>query len=108
MSSTPLLLNQDWDVLLAQMLECGMENYSMGLFTNAGWGGEQVRVMIARVRSEITDPKVHSFTRAWCITGQKRSEFDNTDIEIPSGNMCREYLSLIAEPDILERHMTTI
>jgi hypothetical protein len=56
---------------LAQMLQGGMENYSMQLFTKAGWTETGVHAMLGEVRSEITDPEVHSFTRAWFITGRK-------------------------------------
>lgn len=61
---------------LSQMLEGGMENYSMGLFTKAGWGATEVHAMLGLVRSEITNPKVHSFTRAWFITGRKKESSD--------------------------------
>jgi hypothetical protein len=32
----------------------------MGLFTKASWREEEVRMMLARVRCEITVPKVYS------------------------------------------------
>lgn len=63
---------------LIQMLEGGMENYSIGLFTKAGWEAAEVHAMLGRVRSEITDPKVHSFTRAWFITGRKGQSLGST------------------------------
>jgi hypothetical protein len=56
---------------LSQMLEGGMENYSMGLFTKAGWEPTELHAMLGRVRAKIIDPKVHSFTRAWFITGRR-------------------------------------
>jgi hypothetical protein len=56
---------------LAQMLQGGMVNYSVGLFTKAGWSETEVHAMLGQVRTEITDPKVHIFTRAWFITGRK-------------------------------------
>lgn len=56
---------------LSQMLEGGMENYSMGLFTRAGWTATEVHAMLGLVRGEIMDPKIHSFTRAWFVTGRK-------------------------------------
>ncbi|KIM94449.1 hypothetical protein OIDMADRAFT_136312 [Oidiodendron maius Zn] len=59
---------------LAQMLQGGMENYSMALFTKAGWTDIGVHAMLGDVRQEITDPRVHSFTRAWFITGRKAEE----------------------------------
>jgi hypothetical protein len=56
---------------LAQMLQGGMENYSMQLFTKAGWTETGVHAMLGQVRAEITDPRIHGFTRAWFITGEK-------------------------------------
>jgi hypothetical protein len=56
---------------LSQMLEGGMENYSLGLFTKAGWTATEVHAMLGQVRGEILNPKIHSFTRAWFITGRK-------------------------------------
>jgi hypothetical protein len=56
---------------LAQMLQGGMENYSMGLFTKSGWTETGVHAMLGQVRTERADPKVHSFMRAWFITGRK-------------------------------------
>ena len=49
---------------LSQMLEGGMENYSMGLFTKAGWTPTEVHAMLGNVRAEIRNPKIHAFTRA--------------------------------------------
>lgn len=56
---------------LSQMLEGGMENYSLALFTRAGWTATEVHALLGLVRKEIMNPKIHSFTRAWFITGRK-------------------------------------
>lgn len=61
---------------LMQMLEGGIENYSIGLFTKAGWEATDVHAMLEQVRAEITDPRVHSFTRAWFITGRREDSVD--------------------------------
>lgn len=49
---------------LSQMLEGGMENYSIGLFTKAGWSALEVHALLGSVRKEIQDPRIHLFTRA--------------------------------------------
>jgi SAM-dependent methyltransferase len=49
---------------LSQMLEGGMENYSIALFTKAGWDPTEVHALLGEVRKEIKDPKTHLFTRA--------------------------------------------
>lgn len=56
---------------MAQMLQGRIENYSIQLFTKAGWSKTGVHAMLGQVRARITDPKVYSFTRAWFITGRK-------------------------------------
>jgi len=58
------------------MLEGGIENYSMGLFTKSGWSATEVHAMLGLVRGEIMDPKLHIFTRAWFITRRKRESLD--------------------------------
>lgn len=50
---------------LAQMLEGGMENYSMALFTKAGWDPIEVHALLGHVRKEIQNPAIHSFTKAY-------------------------------------------
>jgi hypothetical protein len=49
---------------LSQMLEGWMENYSIGLFTRAGWDPVEVHAMLGKVRREIQNPGIHAFTRA--------------------------------------------
>ncbi|KAK6586958.1 hypothetical protein PZA11_000248 [Diplocarpon coronariae] len=49
---------------LSNMLEGGVENYTMMLFTRAGWDETSVQVMLGGVRRDLMDPKIHAFTRA--------------------------------------------
>lgn len=49
---------------LCNMLDGGIENYTMALFTRAGWGPVSVHAMLGGVRKELLDPKIHAFTRA--------------------------------------------
>jgi len=58
---------------LSNMLEGGVENYTLMLFTKAGWNETSVRAMLGGVRRELLDPGIHAFTRAWFITGTKPS-----------------------------------
>jgi hypothetical protein len=41
-----------------------MENYSMMLFTKAGWEATSVHALLGKVRTELKDPGMHTFTRA--------------------------------------------
>lgn len=49
---------------LSNMLDGGVENYTMALFTKAGWDPISVHAMLGGVRKELLDPKIHAFTRA--------------------------------------------
>jgi SAM-dependent methyltransferase len=49
---------------LSNMLDSGVENYTMALFTRAGWDATSVHAMLGGVRKELLDPKIHAFTRA--------------------------------------------
>lgn len=49
---------------LHNMLDNGVENYTMALFTRAGWDVVGVHAMLGGVRKELLDPKIHAFTRA--------------------------------------------
>ena len=42
-------------------IEDGLEGFSLRLFTNAlGWKVEEVQVMLAKVRKDLRDPKIHA------------------------------------------------
>lgn len=42
-------------------IEDGLEGFSLRLFTNAlGWKAEEVQVMLAKVRKDLRDPKIHA------------------------------------------------
>ncbi|TVY25620.1 Secondary metabolism regulator LAE1 [Lachnellula hyalina] len=56
---------------LSHMLDGGMENYSMMLFTKAGWEATSVHALLGKVRTELKDPGMHTFTRACFVTGRK-------------------------------------
>lgn len=49
---------------LSNMLEGGVENYTLMLFTKAGWDETSVQAMLGGVRRELLDPRIHAFTRA--------------------------------------------
>ncbi|KAF2837251.1 S-adenosyl-L-methionine-dependent methyltransferase [Patellaria atrata CBS 101060] len=53
------------------LLEGGMENYTMALFTRNGWEPAEVQVLLAKVREEVRSNKMHSYTKAVFVTGQK-------------------------------------
>ena len=46
------------------MLDAGFENYSIFIFTMGGWPIESVQVLLAKVKTEIRDPKIHTYTYA--------------------------------------------
>ncbi|KAJ9640970.1 hypothetical protein H2201_002206 [Coniosporium apollinis] len=56
------------------LLEGGMENYTMALFTRNGWSQLEVQVLLAKVRQEVTSNKMHTYTKAIFVTGQKPLE----------------------------------
>ncbi|PMD32988.1 S-adenosyl-L-methionine-dependent methyltransferase, partial [Hyaloscypha variabilis F] len=49
---------------LSHMLDGGMENYSMMLFTKGGWEATSVHALLGKVKAELKDPGMHTFTRA--------------------------------------------
>lgn len=49
---------------LSNMLEGGVENYTLMLFTKAGWDETSVHAMLGGVRRELLDSRIHAFTRA--------------------------------------------
>ncbi|EKD18943.1 UMTA methyltransferase family protein [Drepanopeziza brunnea f. sp. 'multigermtubi' MB_m1] len=56
---------------LSNMLEGGVENYTLMLFTRAGWDETSVHAMLGGVRKDLLDTRIHAFTRAWFITATK-------------------------------------
>ena len=52
---------------LSQMLEGGMENYSMALFTKSGWSPVEVHALLGNVRKELLNPGIHTFIRAYVL-----------------------------------------
>lgn len=50
----------------------GLEAFSLGPFTRVlGWSIEEVQVLLANVRKELKNPKVHIYTDAYYVYGQK-------------------------------------
>jgi SAM-dependent methyltransferase len=49
---------------LSNMLDGGVENYTMALFTRCGWDLISVHAMLGGVRKELLNPRIHAFTRA--------------------------------------------
>lgn len=49
---------------LSNMLEGGVENYTLMLFTKAGWDETSVHAMLGEVRKDLNNPRIHAFTRA--------------------------------------------
>ncbi|RDW71626.1 S-adenosyl-L-methionine-dependent methyltransferase-12 [Coleophoma cylindrospora] len=49
---------------LSHFLDGGMENYSMYLFTKAGWDPTSVHALLGKVRSSVKNSKMHTFTKA--------------------------------------------
>ena len=52
----------------AHMLESGFENYSIFLFTQGGWSIESTHVLLAKLKAEIRDPRIHTYAKAYVIT----------------------------------------
>jgi hypothetical protein len=50
---------------LSQMLEGGMENYSIAMFTKAGWNQTEVHALLGKVRRELLNPGIHTSIRAY-------------------------------------------
>ncbi|KAJ9635540.1 hypothetical protein H2199_008543 [Coniosporium tulheliwenetii] len=46
------------------MLDMGFENYSMFLFTRGGWDPIEIHSLLAHVRRELKDPRIHTYTTA--------------------------------------------
>lgn len=68
-------LRTQTEILTSAMLTAlrgeGMENYSMMLFTRAGWDPAAVHALLREVEREVQDPMMHSFTKACFVTATK-------------------------------------
>ena len=51
----------------AHMLEAGFENYSIFLFTQGGWSIDSTHILLAKLKSEIRNPKIHTYAKAYVI-----------------------------------------
>ena len=59
---------------LLQTLE-GMEGFSLPIFTRyLGWTAEEVQILLAEVRQELRDPRIHAYLNIYAAWGQKRGE----------------------------------
>jgi SAM-dependent methyltransferase len=50
---------------LSQMLEGGMENYSILMFTKAGWDPIEVHALLGKVRKDLMNPGIHTYIKAY-------------------------------------------
>lgn len=50
------------------MLEGGMENYSIAMFTKSGWHPIEVHALMEKVRRELLNPGIHAFIRAYVLS----------------------------------------
>lgn len=54
------------------MLNQGAEAFSLRLFINVlGWSYEEVQVLLAKVKSDLKDRRIHAYTEMHCVWGQK-------------------------------------
>lgn len=51
---------------LLQFVESGLQAYSLALFTRNGWTEAEVQVLLAGVRAELKQVKMHLYTY-WCV-----------------------------------------
>merc|ERR1711881_251454 len=53
-------------------VEDGIEGWAMYMFTNVhGWQREEVQVLIAQIKKEVRDPKIHGWRYMTVCYGQK-------------------------------------
>lgn len=46
------------------MLEHGFENYSLALFGLGGWDERDIHILLAKLRAELKNPRVHTYAKA--------------------------------------------
>ncbi|KAI1022725.1 hypothetical protein LB503_000086 [Fusarium chuoi] len=56
---------------LAEMVECGIENWTLRLFGLGGWEEKATRALLDRVREEINDPMLRSLGKVTFVTARK-------------------------------------
>ncbi|POR32354.1 Uncharacterized protein TPAR_07438 [Tolypocladium paradoxum] len=64
--------------LLGEMLECGLENWTLMLFGKAGWDEDDTRALLERVKDEVRDPGLRSYVKLTFITARKPLEDEET------------------------------
>ncbi|KAI9163986.1 Secondary metabolism regulator LAE1 [Paramyrothecium foliicola] len=57
--------------LLGEMIDTGLENWTMYLFGMCGWKDEETRELLERVKQERRDPKLRCYASLSFITGRK-------------------------------------
>ncbi|MCJ1462584.1 hypothetical protein MMC07_001186 [Pseudocyphellaria aurata] len=56
-------------------LEDGLEAFNMRMFTQVlGWKPEEVHVLVAKLRQEFSNPRIHMIYNFWIVYGQKPSD----------------------------------
>ncbi|KAF4437984.1 trans-aconitate 2-methyltransferase [Fusarium austroafricanum] len=56
---------------LAEMVECGIENWTLRLFGLGGWEEKATRALLDRVRAEMQDPMLRSLAKVAFVTARK-------------------------------------
>ncbi|KAM0493908.1 hypothetical protein ACHAP8_008931 [Fusarium lateritium] len=56
---------------LAEMVECGIENWTLRLFGKGGWEEKATRALLDRVRGEMQDPMLRSLAKVTFVTARK-------------------------------------
>ncbi|KAG5657431.1 hypothetical protein KAF25_005995 [Fusarium avenaceum] len=56
---------------LAEMVECGVENWTLRLFGLNGWEEKATRALLDRVKAEIQDPLLRSLAKVTFVTARK-------------------------------------
>ena len=63
----------------AHMLEAGFENYSLFLFTQGGWSIESTHVILAKLKEEIRNPRIHTYAKAYVVPSLAFSNLGHHD-----------------------------
>ncbi|CAG7561186.1 unnamed protein product [Fusarium equiseti] len=56
---------------LAEMVECGIENWTLRLFGLGGWEEKATRALLDRVKGEMQDPMLRSLAKVTFVTARK-------------------------------------
>ncbi|KAH6885243.1 S-adenosyl-L-methionine-dependent methyltransferase [Thelonectria olida] len=67
--------------ILARMIECGLENWTLMLFGTCGWEEKDTRALLDRVKQEVQDPGLRSNVQVTFITARKPTAALDTTAE---------------------------